>query len=155
MSSRLAQEPGPGIFYVTSRPKPGHEQSFNEWYSQEHGPLRLSLDFILNGFRFRSDDVEPPLFLATYDASRLDGFAEDRYTKLRTHRSAREWDILESKIDFIDRRFYKHISTRGQADPPGPVTMSVIFVVKDAHAAEMHRWYEEVRLLHVLASERY
>ena len=147
----MSKETGPGLFYILSRPKAKYEDDYHEWYNSEHGPLRLSTDFIRNGLRYRTVDLSPPVFLATYDYSRLEGFDERQYTKLRDNRSPREREVLDNKIDLLDRRFFKNLSTRGSSSDPAPVMMSVIFVVKDEHVEEMHRWYEEVSVtLHSL-----
>ena len=140
----MARETGPGLFYILSQPKPGHEDAYHEWYNSEHGPLRLTTDFVLNGYRYRSLDLDPPVFLATYDASRINGFDETQYTKLRENRSARENDVLDNKLSLLDRRFFKSLSTRGTSSGHAPIIMVVIFVVKDEHVEEMHRWYQEV-----------
>ena len=137
---------GSGFFYIPSRPKPEFLQEYHDWYNTEHGPLRLKLDFFLNGYRYRCiDPDDPTLFCAVYDLSRLSGLEEEQYTSLRSTRSAQENAVFDKKLAFIDRRVYKDIGTYGDAPVPAPVIMVVAFVVKNELVPEVHQWYEEVR----------
>jgi len=142
--SELSKYPGPGFFFVTSRPRPGYLDEYHDWYETEHGPLRLNLDFIANGYRYKSRDLDPPLWAATYDLKRVSGLDEPQYKVLREKRSARESNLMDNKMDFIDRRVYKDISSWGHSEGPAPVIMPVTFLVKDELVEEVNRWYEEV-----------
>ena len=143
--SDLSAESGPGYFYVLSEPKtPEDLDEIHEWYNTEHGPLRMKLDFIANGYRYKSIGKDPAVWLATYDLKKISGLAEPQYTVLRENRSSRESNVISSKISYMDRRIYKDLSSRGEADGPAPIIMSVSFVVKDEHVPELNRWYEEV-----------
>ena len=146
MARRLSQFHGPGFFYVLSQPKSREVLGeYHEWYNREHGPLRMKLDFILNGYRYRSIDAEPLLYLACYDLDRISGLQERRYTALREHRSDREAELISNKLTKLDRRIYADISSRGYAGGPAPLIMTVAFVVENKHVDEVNRWYEEVR----------
>lgn len=161
--SDLSSETGPGFFYVLSKPRKGHEEAFHDWYDNEHGPARKTLDFIKTGERYRSlkqtevgavapdQDAGDAVYLASYDVTRLTGFEEPQYKKLRANRSVREQDVLDNKIEWLDRRFYKNLNERtrngeekGRYISSAPLIMSVRFVVRDEDVEEMNRWYEEV-----------
>lgn len=143
--SSLAEQDGPGLLYITSEPKPGYEDEYHHWYNTEHGPLRMKLDFVKNGYRYRSIDSEPPLYLALYDLSRIGRLEEPEYTVLRDERSPREVNVIDNKLIELNRNIYKDVSCRGHDGGPAPVIMTVAFVVKREDVPEMHRWYEEVR----------
>jgi hypothetical protein len=141
----LSQFHGPGYFYVLSQPKSSeYLDEFHEWYNSEHGPLRLKLDFILNGYRYKSQELDPPVWLATYDLKKISGMDESKYTSLRACRSQRESALINYKLKYLDRRIYKDLSSRGRKDGPAPVILSVVFVVKNQYVDEVNRWYEEV-----------
>jgi hypothetical protein len=152
--SKVSSTHGPGIFYVLSQPKSlDYLAEFHEWYNTEHGPLRLTLDFIENGYRYKSqnNDAEQeksrdiPLWLATYDLNRVSGLEEPRYTHLRDKRSERENDVIDNRLNVLDRRMYKSLVSLGdKGGKPAPIIMCVRFVVKDEHVEEMNRWYDEV-----------
>ena len=136
---------GPGYFFVLSQPKaPEFEDEYHQWYNEEHGPLRMKLDFFLNGYRYKSLGHDPPIYLACYDLASVSVRAKPEYKVLRERRSAREAHVINTKLSKLDRRIYADISTRGSADGPAPVVMPVAFVVKDEFVDELNRWYEEV-----------
>lgn len=137
--------PAAGFFYILSRPRPEYLEEYHEWYNTEHGPLRVKLDFVQNGYRYKCVDPDPSLFMAAYDLSRLAGLEEPEYTVLRSNRSARESEVFDKKLDWIDRRVYKDISSRGSSKGPAPVVIVVALLVRNDMIAEVHRWYEEVR----------
>ena len=144
--SLLSDHDGPGFLWVQSQPKTGCVDEYNEWYNGEHGPLRVNLDCFINGFRYKSIDQDPPTYLATYDLKNVSGPEEPQYTALAAERSLREKEVLDHKLNFLDRRVYVGISTRGHVESPAPILMSVAFVVKTEHVDELHRWYEEVQI---------
>jgi len=61
-----------GLLFVRMNP---HEnlspEEFHDWYNNEHGPMRLRLDCIENGFRFRALDVAETKF-SRYETSDTD-----------------------------------------------------------------------------------
>jgi hypothetical protein len=139
----LSDYTGPGYLCITSQPVPGCVDEYNDWCDTECGPLRLKLDFILAGYRYRSTE-DPSIQLTTYDLKKISGLTQPQYTTLTSNPSQREQDLLNHKLTHLDQRIYTPISTRGHLSTPAPVMMSVAFVVTDAHVPELHRWYEEV-----------
>lgn len=82
---------------------------FNEWYDNEHVPLRMSsFPEFLTGARYQAIDDHRPGFSAIYQVSTLGLFDQPRYQSLRTNRSAREADVF-ARIGTIDRRTYRSI----------------------------------------------
>jgi hypothetical protein len=144
MTMDLSQKSG--YFFVLSKPRPESLDEYHDWYNTEHGPLRVKLDFVLNGYRYRCVDPDPELFLAVYDLSDVDGLGRNEYTRIREEPSRREKVIFEEKMLHLDRRVYKAVSLLGNADGPAPVMMVVAFVVKETLLNDVHRWYEEVGL---------
>ena len=122
---------------------PGCVDEYNDWCDTEYGPLRLKLDFIPTGYRYRSTE-DPSIQLTTYDLKKISGLTQPPYTTLISNPSPREHDQLNHKLTHLDQRIYTPISTRGHLSTPAPFMMSVAFVVPDAHVPELHRWYEEV-----------
>ncbi len=135
-----------GSLFVRIRPKSTLSlEEFQDWYNTEHGPLRMKLEFFLVGYRYRSRDLDPPLWLATYDVTALSCLDDPRYRILREQRSPREQILLTEEMDYLDRRIYQTLSVRGRSDGPAPVIMAVTFVVKQELAQELHAWYQQVR----------
>lgn len=150
----------PGILYVTMQPSadlPAAE--FHDWYNNEHGPLRLRLPFIHNGFRYRARDLEgegkgKPEWMAIYDTDDMDKFNSESYLALRGPpvQTQRERNIRPSVA--IDRRSYDLVSTREASDfkklekienyGRGNVMVAVNLKLKSGHSGEeLDKWYEE------------
>jgi pimeloyl-ACP methyl ester carboxylesterase len=79
---------------------------FHDWYQNEHGPNRLRLKTINNGFRYKAVDKEGPDFMAIYDLDDMQALIHPEYTRLRAApvQSQRERDVMAKMI--VDRRFY-------------------------------------------------
>jgi hypothetical protein len=142
----------PGLLYVLTRPKASCEKDYHEWYNTEHGPQRMQLDFVRNGYRYTEAPLtesrdgqsgEELTYMAMYDLSRLSGLDGPEYTSMRSHRSARETEVLTEKMDLVDRRTYTLITSRGACKMPAPVVMTVTLVAERNLTEEIHRWYEE------------
>ncbi|PVH88165.1 alpha/beta-hydrolase [Cadophora sp. DSE1049] len=111
--------PTPGVLYVTMQPKPTLPISqFHDWYNNEHGPTRLRLPFVTNGFRYRANDLEgaapseeKPEWMAVYDITDMNELTKDTYLRLRDQpvKSQREADTM--KEIKVDRRLYDHLQT--------------------------------------------
>lgn len=122
-------------------------EEFHTWYNTEHGPLRMQLGFFSVGHRYRSRDLDPPLWLAAYDVTSLSCFDDPRYITLRENRSPRELNLINDGLELLDRRIYKTLSTRGESGGPAPVIMAVTFVVEESLVDELQAWYQQVRIL--------
>jgi pimeloyl-ACP methyl ester carboxylesterase len=150
----------PGLLYVTMQPRPGLSAAqFHDWYNNEHGPLRLRLPFIPNGFRYRATDSEQfdeskPEWLAFYDVTDSAEFTRPPYTTLREDhvKTQREKDTMAQIA--VDRHMYDFIQEwRGDEYQPldridaaaaGHVLIAVSFYLQDpSQEAELDRWYKE------------
>lgn len=145
------------------QPKPGLQESqFHDWYNNEHGPTRLRLPFITNGFRYRASDLEgaapsetKPEWMAIYDVTDMADMAKEPYLRLRDPpvKSQREVDTM-AQIK-VDRKLYDFIESRESAEfkkleevgneGEGNVMVAVFL---DLHPgadkkAELDRWYRE------------
>lgn len=134
---------GPGFLKVEIKPGPQtDETAFHEWYNTEHGPLRLRLPFILNGYRYKAADGERPEWSAIYDVSDLSWLDKRIYTRLRKERSKREKAVM-STFESLDRKIYSLHSERGKIKEPALVQLAVSIVVNDSELEEFGKWYEE------------
>lgn len=150
----------PGILYVTMQPKAAlPKDQFEDWYNNEHGPLRLRLSFCKNGFRYRAADLDGPgkgmhEWMAVYDMDDLELLNGEEYMKLRGPpvQTKRETD-MRPYID-IDRRSFDFILERKRdgyqpvervgGEKSGNVMISVLFTLKPGQdPEELTRWYNE------------
>ncbi|KAK8214701.1 hypothetical protein M8818_002281 [Zalaria obscura] len=151
--------PTPGILYVTMEPKPSlSTAAFHDWYNNEHGPLRLRLPFVQNGFRYRATDLDGPgkgmhEWMAVYDLTDTQDLTRDAYMALRGPpvQSQRERD-LRPHVD-IDRRTFDLIKSWESQEfrkleavqaKQENVLVSVCLKLKEGVSPEeLDRWYDE------------
>jgi pimeloyl-ACP methyl ester carboxylesterase len=155
--------PTPGILYVTMQPKPElPESQFHDWYNNEHGPTRLRLPFVKNGFRYRANDLEgaaptetKPEWMAVYDITDMAELTKDTYLRLRDQpvKSKREADTM-AKIK-VDRKLYDFVESREsnefkvlekvENEGEGNVTVAVFLDLHEGAGKkeELDKWYRE------------
>ncbi|MCJ1288889.1 hypothetical protein MMC34_000420 [Xylographa carneopallida] len=108
----------PGLLYVTMAPHASLPSAqFDDWWNNEHAPLRLRLPFFDNGFRYRASDLEGsgkglPEWLAIYDVTDTAELVKEPYTTLRTDRvkTKREKDTMKQIT--VGRLIYDLVTSR-------------------------------------------
>ena len=134
--------PTPGLLYVTMQPKGSlPDTQFHDWYNTEHGPLRLRLPFITNGFRFRATDGEKPEYVALYDITDMDELTRKTYLDLRTDlikterekKTMAQIDVGRLLYDLVDERSSPDFRPlEDQADTDAETQGSVLIAVRVA-----------------------
>lgn len=143
--------PASALLYVLSEPKPSLALAeFHDWYDNEHGPLRMQLPFIHNGFRYIAADFLKPTWLATYDLASVSNMQDPSYTRLRETRSKREAQLVENELDILDRRVYEQLLSSRSPQPdqssPAPILISITLKITPDDRDEVVRWYKDVCL---------
>ncbi|TGO83591.1 hypothetical protein BPOR_0623g00070 [Botrytis porri] len=156
--------PIPGILYVTMQPQESLPDSqWHDWYNNEHGPLRLRLPFIANGFRYRASDLSSekpastshPEWMAIYDVTDMAAMNTDTYLRLRGSevKTDREKETM-AQIK-VDRRLYDYISGKeidGYKNveevgyDEGNYVVTSTAEVKEEFDEEFNKWMEEEHL---------
>lgn len=150
---------------MTMQPKPElSKEAFEDWYNNEHGPLRLRLSFCNNGFRFRATDLEgmgkgKHEWMAVYDMTNLEDLNGDEYKKLRGPpvQTQRETDLRplldidRKSFDFIDEwkaDDYQPLDRIG-AEQGGGVALRAMLVTLQpgANVEHLDRWYYEEHIV--------
>lgn len=135
---------------------PDHE--FQDWYNNEHIPLRAALPGYGASTRFVQADGQTPVWCALYDIENVDYPNSDAVMNLAKTRSARETDVI-SRIAFFEMRVYalnESVPTAvsdefaGYKEGKGSVSPTVLVVtsldVPPEHEAEFHKWFDEEHL---------
>ncbi|TGO15592.1 hypothetical protein BTUL_0038g00210 [Botrytis tulipae] len=156
--------PIPGILYVTMQPQESLPDSqWHDWYNNEHGPLRLRLPFITNGFRYRASDLSAakpastshPEWMAIYDVTDMAAMNTDTYLRLRGPevKTDREKETM-AQIK-VDRKLYDYISGK-EIDgykkveevgyDEGNYVVTSTAEVKEEFDEEFNKWMEEEHL---------
>lgn len=149
-----------GILYVTMQPKPSlSSEKFHDWYNNEHGPLRLRLASVDNGFRYRATDLDGPgkgmhEWMAIYDMPDMSELNKEEYLKLRGPpvQSQRERDV-RPHVD-IDRKSYDFVKEWKTEDfkkledvdagKEGNVMVAVaLSLAPGQKGQEIDKWYNE------------
>lgn len=153
----------PGILYVTMHTEAAlSPAAFHDWYNNEHGPNRLRLPFIPNGFRYRASDLssEPasvthPEWMAVYDVTDMSEMPKPAYQRLRgpeveteRERGVRKNVKINRKLfDLIEGSERKSKSFEILEEPgnegKGNVMVAVWVVPKKGRTADLHEFYEK------------
>lgn len=126
----------------------------------QHGPGRLRLPFIQNGFRYKATDLpssgpsaEMPEWMAIYDVSNMTELIKEPYTSLRKAplQSQRERDTMKEIV--VHRRFFDQITERVsekfrilenvEEEGKGNVMIAVCIIAKPEGEEELDKWYKE------------
>ncbi|KAF8881824.1 hypothetical protein CPB84DRAFT_1851451 [Gymnopilus junonius] len=137
-----------GLLFVFGEPAPdATEDEFNDWYDNEHAPLRLTVEGFHNALRYKATDSQTPSWLTLYDLASASVAKSEPYKALAAKASARE-KALVPRLATLDRRIYELISTRSRPDLPatalpGKYILVVCMLVSPAVDEDFNKWYEE------------
>ncbi|PLB41712.1 putative alpha/beta hydrolase [Aspergillus candidus] len=148
----------PGLLYVTMQPRDSLPAAqFHDWYNSEHGPLRLRLPFVTNGFRYRATDGREPEWVALYDITDMAELTRETYLALRGDgiKTPREKATMAQIA--VGRRLYDLLDDQKASDytpleqipdsqATGAVLIAITTVVPAEHEDELNRWYREEHL---------
>lgn len=125
------------------------DAEFQEWYDEEHIPLRMALNGFLTAIRLEAIDDKKPHWGALYDVKSSSVLQSEEYQNLGKNRSEREKSVI-SRLTPLDRRVYKKIGTGlwnigiGTNDALTPKIFVLISLTpKPELEEEFHRWYEQ------------
>lgn len=155
--------PTPGILYVTMAPSPSLPlPQFHDWYNNEHGPTRLRLPFITNGFRYRASDLsstpasaDKPEWMAIYDITDMAELTQETYLRLRDPPVKSEREVEAMKRIKVDRKLYDHQQTwesvefkvleKVKHEGEGNVMVAVFLTLHPGDEARdaLDKWYKE------------
>lgn len=153
--------PTPGLLYVTMQPQESLSGSqFHDWYNNEHGPLRLRLPFVTNGFRYRANDLSPakpaspsnPEWMALYDVTDMDEMNQETYLRLRGPEVKTEREKETMAQIKVDRRLYDLIGSKemegykkveGVGYAEGNYLVACMVEVNGEFDEEYNRWMQE------------
>lgn len=152
-----------GLLYVPAEPGPRvTDDEFNDWYDNEHVPLRIAIPTILatsrwivadderRGAWMRADTEQiKPRFLAVYDPESCEILQQSPYNTLANTASEREKDIFR-RVQLLDRRTYDSLgedivppAAGYDAESPGPYLITMQIEVKPELEEDLNRWYRE------------
>ncbi|KAF9450666.1 hypothetical protein P691DRAFT_797920 [Macrolepiota fuliginosa MF-IS2] len=137
-----------GLLFVFSQCEPDVPTSeFNDWYDDEHAPVRLTVPGITSATRYKAADNEKPDWLAIYDLATPKTTESPEFLGLRDIASEREKALIP-RLPVLQRRTYSLItqSVRPNLPPnalPGKYLLVVLFSVSEDREVDFNKWYDE------------
>ena len=151
----------PGILYVTMQPAAALDKAaFQDWYNNEHGPLRLRLSpQITNGFRYRALDLDnnasADSWMAIYDLPDISFLDAEGYLKLRSPpiQSSREQslrpDVTINRRNFDEVRTwtsssFSPLETLASSNKEDNILVATTCtVLSESSLSEFNSWFED------------
>jgi hypothetical protein len=139
------------ILFSQMEPPAQLEREFNDWYDNEHVPVRLKLSGFTQAVRYivHPDDPQPlqtPRYAVTYFMRDLQVLETPEYRQLKDAPSERTDRMLKSVSKFT-RFIAKEVSrsSRREAEEltTTPVLYVVLFAVPEDWQEEFEAWYDE------------
>ncbi|EKM61374.1 uncharacterized protein PHACADRAFT_247931 [Phanerochaete carnosa HHB-10118-sp] len=138
--------------YLLVLSQPGErvsEEEFDDWYDNEHVPLRLDVPAFRTWNRWKAADGQKPAWAASYDIASYEDTLKQPCSRLAETRSEREKRIF-SDIEIADRRTYELRegtlpSPSSLYNPKKPARyVAFVFVdVKEGGEELLNGWYDE------------
>lgn len=131
------------VLFSEMTPDPSWEGEFNDWYDEEHIPLRMNVAGFTGAQRYR--DTGGPGYLAVYNMSSADVLASDAYGAVKNNPPEQTARMLNSVTGFT-----RYIGTLISDQPNPKATIDplearylygVFFNVPDDGLKEFDEWY--------------
>ncbi|KAI0369003.1 hypothetical protein BV20DRAFT_968494 [Pilatotrama ljubarskyi] len=139
----------PGLLFVFGESGPQlSDAEFNDWYDNEHVPLRMAISEFRNTTRWTAIDGKRPHYLATYDLASCAILEVPPYSTFADTRSEREKDVIR-RVQLLDRRTYEQLepvfppAAGYDVREPGPILVTMQIDIKPELEDELNRWYTE------------
>ncbi|THH14690.1 hypothetical protein EUX98_g9578, partial [Antrodiella citrinella] len=141
----------PAYLLVFAEPGVGvSDELFNDWYDNEHIPLRVATPTFSSWLRLDAIDGQKPSYAAAYDISSYEDTLVAPYTTLAETRSEREQGIFANS-ELFDRRIYD-LYDKTPVPPPSSlydtsraplITVFRGLDVREGAEEELTKWYLE------------
>ncbi|KAJ4490077.1 hypothetical protein J3R30DRAFT_28617 [Lentinula aciculospora] len=89
------------------------QDQFNDWYDNEHAPLRTTVPGFLTAARYKALDAPPKVFpkwLALYDITSTEVMQSQAYRNLRLKASENEKQVI-GNLEVLNRRMYELVES--------------------------------------------
>ncbi|KAJ7890550.1 hypothetical protein B0H14DRAFT_2689784 [Mycena olivaceomarginata] len=137
-----------GLVFVYLEPGPVSEADLNDWYDNEHAPLKLTVPGVKSAIRYKAVDSQTPTWLALYGVDTPEVAKSEPYNALQARASDKEKAILE-KVEGLSRRTYVHTATFTHPDTPAeslPCKFLLVVTLEMPNPEQeddLNKWYDE------------
>jgi hypothetical protein len=140
---------GSAVLFSEMTPAVEWEVEFNDWYDQEHIPLRMGAPGFVSAQRYKS--VENPLnYLAVYEMEGVSALSTPGYQEIKNNPSALTKRMLNGVSGFSRYICQETGVRRTRHEGPDPLNApflyTVAFEVPADAEAEFNDWYEQDHL---------
>ncbi|KDR85837.1 hypothetical protein GALMADRAFT_54032 [Galerina marginata CBS 339.88] len=137
-----------GLLFVWGEVGPdASADEFNDWYDNEHGPLRLTVPGFKNAIRYKATDGQTPSWVALYDLDHPSVPSSEPYKALAGKASDREKALIP-RLAVLNRAVYEKIFE--QTKPglsanafPANYVLIVQVAVPSLSEDAFNKWYNE------------
>ena len=142
---KITRMPHGAILYSEMTPEESRENEFNEWYDDEHIPLRMAVPGFRSAQRYRVRGTRN--YLAVYEMDSLAVLQSPAYLAVKNNPSARTKNMLASVTGFT-RYLAEEASQKSRAliERPyslnAPFLCSVFFAIPPERRPEFTEWYD-------------
>jgi hypothetical protein len=132
---------GAAILFSEMTPGASWEGEFNQWYDQEHIPVRIGAEGFVSGQRYRADNA--PGYLAVYEMTSPAALTTPQYQKIKTEPSDTTAWMLKNVEGFTRYTCEEIISVTkpGSMEVDSPILYAVWFNVPPERLADFDDWY--------------
>lgn len=133
---------GKSILFSEMRPDPSWEQRFNDWYHDDHIPVRMVLPGFEGAQRYTSKDDDN--YLVVYDMESMAALKTPGYIKVKDDPTDETKWMLANVSNFT-RYLGDEISSHGNIDKDieAPLVFTAMFNVPEDELADFDGWMEE------------
>jgi hypothetical protein len=133
---------GKSILFSEMRPDPSWEKEFNDWYHEDHIPVRICLEGFEGVQRYRAR--EDANYLVVYDMTSMAALGTPGYEKVKTQPSEQTRWMLANVSGFT-RYLGNEISRHGDIDSAieSPIIFTAMFNVPQEELDDFDGWMEE------------
>lgn len=132
-----------GVLFSEMTPDASWEGEFNQWYDEEHIPLRMGVKGFLGAQRYLRDERN---YLAVYDMESPQVLDTDAYASIKNNPSEVTARMLSSVGNFT-RYIGRSIGTQSrdgiEQAIQAPILYPVFFDVPEDRQEEFDAWYDE------------
>ncbi|AXC50540.1 hypothetical protein DRW48_13385 [Paracoccus suum] len=134
------------VLFSEMTPSPDWEGEFNEWYDNEHIPLRMTVPGFTGAQRYKRNDRD---YLAVYDMTGTDVLQTPAYVEIKDNPTAMTARMLGSVGGFTryigtEIGFQSNVALDDAI--PAPVLYSVLFSVPGDRLGDFDAWYDQDHL---------
>jgi len=137
-----------GLLFVFGEPGPNvSEEEFNDWYDNEHVPLRQTVDGFKSWLRYKAIDSQKPEWLALYDVTSPGVIFSDAYKAINVKATVREKELV-SRTQLLNRRVYELLQyfekpSLSASELPAKYVLTVAAHCEPENEEDFNNWYEE------------